>query len=139
MDMETDEDEEDGQITKFEEQEERERRLYGDKSAPEDEPATLDDLSRIRLTRDMVARFCTRSWFEDFMIGRLIDLVLICNSFSASGAWVRYLIGNDENANPIYRVCEIAGMFLCLYSIRLTLNHPSRFQRLAQQPTVQSQ
>lgn len=69
MDMETDEDEEDGQITKFDEQEERERKLYGEKSAPEDETATLDDLSRIRLTREMVAKFCTRSWFEEFMLG----------------------------------------------------------------------
>ncbi|THH28641.1 hypothetical protein EUX98_g5546 [Antrodiella citrinella] len=94
MDMETDEDEEDGQISKLEEQEERDRRLYGEKAPSEDEPATLEDLSKIRLTRDMVAKFCTRSWFEEFM----------------SGAWVRYLIGNDEHKNPIYRVCEITDI-----------------------------
>jgi len=96
MDMETDEDEEDGQISKLEEQEERERRLYGEKAPPEDEPATLEDLSKIRLTRDMVAKFCMRTWFEEFVIG----------------AWVRYLIGADEHKNPIYRVCEITAIAL---------------------------
>ncbi|KAH8102183.1 plus-3-domain-containing protein [Cristinia sonorae] len=94
MDMETDDDEEDGQITKHDEQEERDRRLYGEKSASEDEPATLRDLTKIRLTRDTVARFCMRSWFEDFMVG----------------SWVRYLIGNDEHKNPIYRICEVTGL-----------------------------
>ncbi|KAI6115353.1 hypothetical protein EDD16DRAFT_1595144 [Pisolithus croceorrhizus] len=94
MDMETSSgEEEDGQISKYEEEEERERKLYSKKSDPDDEPITLSDLGTCRLTRDMLAKYCMAPWFEDYV----------------KGAWVRYLIGNEDN-QPVYRLCEIINL-----------------------------
>lgn len=94
MDMETSSDEEeDGQISKYEEEEERERKLYSKKSDPDDEPITLSDLGTCRLTRDMLAKYCMAPWFEDYV----------------KGAWVRYLIGNEDN-QPVYRLCEVINL-----------------------------
>ncbi|KAG6333784.1 hypothetical protein ID866_5310 [Astraeus odoratus] len=71
MDMETSSgEEEDGQITKYEEEEERERRLYSKQSDPEDELATLADLVKCRLSRDMIAKYCMAPWFEDYVKGK---------------------------------------------------------------------
>ncbi|OSD00428.1 plus-3-domain-containing protein [Trametes coccinea BRFM310] len=92
MDMETSEDEEDGQITKYDEEEERDRKLYGT-SHPDDEPITLEDLSKCRVTRDQIAKYCMAPWFEDFI----------------KGAWVRFLIG-QENGQPVYRICEVVDI-----------------------------
>ncbi|KAL7284626.1 hypothetical protein ACG7TL_001922 [Trametes sanguinea] len=92
MDMETSEDEEDGQITKYDEEEERDRKLYGT-SHPDDEPITLEDLSKCRVTRDQIAKYCMAPWFEDYI----------------KGAWVRFLIG-QENGQPVYRICEVVDI-----------------------------
>jgi len=93
MDMETDsEDEEDGQITKLEEEEEKDRKRYG-KPDPDEEPISLEDLSKCRLTRELLAKYCMAPWFEDYV----------------KGAWVRYLIGH-ENGEPVYRLCEITNL-----------------------------
>ncbi|EGO26839.1 hypothetical protein SERLADRAFT_464355 [Serpula lacrymans var. lacrymans S7.9] len=81
--------EEDGQITKFEEEEEKERKLYN-KTNPDDEPITVETLNTCRLSRDMLAKYCMAPWFEDYV----------------KGAWVRYLIG-QEGSQPVYRLCEI--------------------------------
>lgn len=97
MDMETSDDEdEDGQVTKLEEEEDRLNRIYGSKESPAaEEPMSLDDLQKVRLTRDMLAKNCLAPWFEDYV----------------KGAWVRYLIGSDEQQNPIYRVCEVVSAY----------------------------
>ncbi|CDO72114.1 hypothetical protein BN946_scf184962.g57 [Trametes cinnabarina] len=92
MDMETSEDEEDGQITKYDEEEERERKLYGT-SHSDDEPITLEDLNKCRVTRTQIAKFCMAPWFEDYI----------------KGAWVRYLIGQEGN-QPVYRICEVVDI-----------------------------
>jgi len=92
MDMETDTDEEDGQISKYEEEEEKDRKRF-EKSEQEDEPITLDDLNKCRLTRTLLAKYCFAPWFEDYV----------------KGAWVRYLIGY-ENGQSIYRICEITNL-----------------------------
>jgi len=69
MDMETDsEEEEDGQISKLEEQEERERKLYGSKEVV-DENIEVLDLHKIQLTRDLIARHYMAPWFEDYVRG----------------------------------------------------------------------
>lgn len=69
MDMETaDEDDEDGQITREEQEEERERRILG-KHNPEEEKITVLDLEKIRLTRDALAKNCLSPWFEDYVKG----------------------------------------------------------------------
>ena len=45
MDMETsDEEEEDGQITKYDEEEERDRKLFGKATPEEEAPITVEDL-----------------------------------------------------------------------------------------------
>jgi RNA polymerase-associated protein RTF1 len=70
MDMETDsEEEEDGQISKLEEQEERDRKLYG-QAEPVDETITLEDLQKCQLTRDLLAKHCMAPWFEDYAKGK---------------------------------------------------------------------
>ena len=69
MEMETsDEEAEDGQITKFEQEEEKERKLLG-VALPNDEPMTLDDLNKVRLTRDALAKHFLAPWFEDYVKG----------------------------------------------------------------------
>jgi RNA polymerase-associated protein RTF1 len=70
MDMETSSDEEeDGQISKLEEEEEKDRKLYG-KHNPEEEPITMLDLEKCRVTRDALAKHCMVPWFEDYVKGR---------------------------------------------------------------------
>ncbi|KAH7919395.1 plus-3-domain-containing protein [Leucogyrophana mollusca] len=93
MDMETSSgEEEDGQITKYEEEEEKDRKLYT-KTNPDDEPISLEDLATCRLTRDMLVKHCMAPWFEDYV----------------KGGWVRYLIG-QEGSQPVYRICEIQNL-----------------------------
>ncbi|KAH8112899.1 plus-3-domain-containing protein [Phellopilus nigrolimitatus] len=93
MDMEmSSEDEEDGQISKLEQQEERESRLLN-KAKPEDDDLTLEDLEKCRLSRNKLVKYALMPWFEDFV----------------KGSWVRYLIGADQG-QPVYRICEIANL-----------------------------
>lgn len=69
MEMETSDDEaEDGQITKFEQEEEKERKLLG-MTATNDEPMTIADLNKVRLTRDALAKHFLAPWFEDYVKG----------------------------------------------------------------------
>ncbi|KIK97305.1 hypothetical protein PAXRUDRAFT_825064 [Paxillus rubicundulus Ve08.2h10] len=94
MDMETSSgEEEDGQITKYEEEEEKDRKLYSKQPNHNDDPITVEDLATCRLTRDMLARICMYPWFEDYV----------------KGGWVRYLIG-QENNEPVYRLCEVTNL-----------------------------
>lgn len=70
MDMETsDSEDEDGQISKIEQEDEK---LFGKSkkdNVEDDEPITLHDLERCRLTRDMIAKYSMLPWFEDFVKG----------------------------------------------------------------------
>jgi RNA polymerase-associated protein RTF1 len=69
MEMETsDEEAEDGQITKFEQEEEKERKLLG-MTATNDEPMAIADLNKVRLTRDALAKHFLAPWFEDCVKG----------------------------------------------------------------------
>jgi hypothetical protein len=69
MEMETSDDEaEDGQITKLDQEEEKERKLLG-KTAPNDEPMTIVDLNKVRLTRDALVKHFLTPWFNDYVKG----------------------------------------------------------------------
>jgi len=69
MEMETEsEEEEDGQISKFEEREERERQLYG-LSVQADETVTCEDLSKCQITRTTLVKHYAAPWFADFCKG----------------------------------------------------------------------
>ena len=69
MEMETSDDEaEDGQITKYEQEEEKERKIFG-MAHPNDEPMTLEDLNKTRLTRDFLAKNFLSPWFEEYVKG----------------------------------------------------------------------
>jgi hypothetical protein len=69
MEMETsDEEAEDGQITKFEQEEEKERKLLG-MTVQNDEPMTITDLNKVRLTRDLLAKHFLAPWFKDYVKG----------------------------------------------------------------------
>ena len=109
MDMETSSgEEEDGQISKFEEDEDMFRKFSGKVKDDNDEPITLQEISAIRVTRDILARHCLAPWFEDYV----------------KGTWVRYLIGNEKDGRPVYRVCEVQGLAMNLtkpYKINNTL------------------
>ncbi|KAI0752664.1 plus-3-domain-containing protein [Daedaleopsis nitida] len=98
MDMETsDEEEEDGQFTKYDEEEERDRKLFSKIAPEEDSPITLEDLKTCCLSRSKIARYCMAPWFDEYV----------------KGAWVRYLIGNETNAPnspPVYRICEVSDI-----------------------------
>ena len=83
------EDEEDGQISKQEQEEERELRLLN-KSKAEDEEITMEIMKQAQLSRDLLLKYSKNPWFEDY----------------SKGAWVRYLIGSNNSGN-VYRLCEI--------------------------------
>lgn len=88
MDM-SDEEDEDGQITKYEEEDERvERRMR------KDEPITKELLQSCWLPRSRLEAHAMTPWFEDY----------------AKGAFVRYMVGHDKLEGPKYRVCEIANV-----------------------------
>lgn len=95
MDMETsssDEDE-DGVITKDEQEEERANRLLngGPSAVQKNEiPATLEDLERCRLSRSSLLKHFLSPWFPQYI----------------KGMWVRYLIGG-EGREPVYRICQV--------------------------------
>ncbi|KAG6853749.1 hypothetical protein C0991_001765 [Blastosporella zonata] len=93
MDMDISDDEsEDGQISKFEQEEEKERKMFS-KPPVDDQPAGLEDFEKCRLSRDMLAKHCMAPWFQDYV----------------QNAWVRYLIG-QENGAPVYRICQISNL-----------------------------
>lgn len=74
MEMETsDEEAEDGQITKFEQEEEKERKLLGI-TLPSNEPMTMEDLNKLRLSRDILAKHFLAPWFEDYVKGMPIAM-----------------------------------------------------------------
>lgn len=110
MDMDTSSgEEEDGQITKYEEEEEKDRKLFAKQPNPDDEPITLEDLSACRLTRDMLARHCMAPWFEDYVKGKFHPAPTPSQLKAPhAGGWVRYLIG-QENNEPVYRLCEVTS------------------------------
>jgi RNA polymerase-associated protein RTF1 len=100
MEMETsDEEAEDGQITKFEQEEEKERKLLG-MTVTNDEPMTIADLNHVRLTRDALAKHFLAPWFEDYVKGatnalffcpRLMILVRSVCTLPCGGGQVSYL------------------------------------------------
>jgi RNA polymerase-associated protein RTF1 len=119
MDMEISDDEsEDGQISKYEQEEEKDRKLFKKAPSPVDEPVTMEELEKCRLTRDMLAKYCMAPWFQDY-----VQSMLLAHSFNLYlhfghiAAWVRYLIGQEDGL-PVYRICEILSAFwlLCLWS-----------------------
>jgi hypothetical protein len=66
MEMETsDEEAEDGQISKLDQEEEKERKLLG-KTV---EPMTIADLNKVRLTRDVLAKHFLVPWFKEYVKG----------------------------------------------------------------------
>ncbi|KAJ7121057.1 hypothetical protein C8R44DRAFT_787296 [Mycena epipterygia] len=106
MDMEmSDEDSsdsEDGQISKLDQEDER---LFGKLNQPKaaagaaakepvlDQTLSLEVLQKIVLTREALVKHSVSPWFEKII----------------TGAWVRYLIGQDESRR-VYRICEIKGL-----------------------------
>lgn len=69
MEMETsDEEEEDGQISKFDEFDDQDRRSAS-KANTDDKPAELHDLQSIALTRDTIVKHYLAPWFEDLVKG----------------------------------------------------------------------
>ena len=78
--------------TGSDEGEEPEGKRYEDRKPPVEEKLTVQDLSRIQLTRSQLARECIKPWFAGYV----------------RGAWVRYLIG-ARDGESVYRICEVRG------------------------------
>lgn len=104
------EDEEDGQISRHQQEEEK------DESPPKETEkdssvASVRDMENIRVSRDMLVQYAYMPWFEDFAKGIVPSpnhsFFLITNILK--GSWVRYLNARDENKNQVYRMCEIVG------------------------------
>ncbi|GLB39999.1 putative plus-3-domain-containing protein [Lyophyllum shimeji] len=94
MDMEISDDEsEDGQITKYEQEEEKDRKMFSKPLSADDRPVVLEDLEKCRITRDMLAKYCMAPWFQDYV----------------QDAWVRYLVGQLDG-QPVYRICQIINL-----------------------------
>jgi hypothetical protein len=73
MDMEISDDEsEDGQISKYEQEEEKDRKLFKAAPSPVDEPVTMDVLEKCRLSRDLLAKYCMTPWFQDYVQSALL-------------------------------------------------------------------
>lgn len=107
-----DDDDEDGQITKYEEEEERDRKRFG-KSEPDDEPITVEDLNKCRISRGLLAKHCMAPWFDEYIKGMFScsacsERTIWLTRTHIAGAWVRYLVGTDRG-EPVYRICEIRG------------------------------
>jgi hypothetical protein len=66
-DMDISSDEEDGEINKDEQLEERVRNTF-EKSLPQ-EKITIADVQAILLTRDLIAKHYVRPWFDDYIKG----------------------------------------------------------------------
>ena len=64
----SDDEDEDGQISKFEQEEEREQRLAG-KTKSEEEPITNEELKKCQLTREKLCHYSKHPWFEDYVKG----------------------------------------------------------------------
>ena len=70
MDMETsDEEEEGGQFTKYDEEEERDRKLFSKPAPEEDQPITVSDLEKVRVSRGHIAKYCMAPWFAEYVKG----------------------------------------------------------------------
>jgi RNA polymerase-associated protein RTF1 len=102
MDMEMSDDEsEDGQITKMDQEEERRRGVFGNgkessthaaKAEEISGPLTAADLKTCWLSRRKLLQHAMTPWFEEFV----------------RGAYTRYMIGpNPASGLPKYRICEI--------------------------------
>ena len=72
MDMgSSDEEEEDGQVTKYDEEEEQDRKYFSKTPAEDEGPLTVSDLEHIRVSRDLVIKHCFSPWFSEFIAGAL--------------------------------------------------------------------
>lgn len=113
VDMEiSDEESEDGQISKLEQEEEKDRKLFSKGTVVDDQPVTVEDLNKVRLSRDMLAKYCMAPWFQDYVQGTTpYSQVSIDAEPECLDAWVRYLIG-QENGAPVYRICEVSSGLL---------------------------
>ena len=75
----SDSESEDGQITKYDQEEERIDKLTSgydshkknrtQKEEEADVPCVLGDLEGCRLTRDAIAKHCVKPWFQDYVTG----------------------------------------------------------------------
>lgn len=71
----SDDESEDGQITKTDQEEEKVDKLLSKASIPDDQPMGIKDLETCRLTRDMLAKYCLAPWFEDYVQGMLLPWI----------------------------------------------------------------
>ena len=99
---------EEGEINKEEEEERKFKESFG---TPKPEKPLREELERLRVTRQQIMKNYHAPWFAEWITGKLWldgwsnDLIPMC-----LGAWIRYLIGNDDKTRePIYRICEVKG------------------------------
>ncbi|KZO90106.1 plus-3-domain-containing protein [Calocera viscosa TUFC12733] len=89
-DMEESDEEEEGQVTRWDEHEDRHR----ESPAKGEEKIDKADLETVRLTRDLIEKWCYMPKFHELAVG----------------CWVRFLVGPGDEGRPVYRVCQITGL-----------------------------
>lgn len=100
---------EEGEISKTEEDEKKFREALQAHS-PKVEKPTKEDFEKLRISRHQIVKHYYKPWFEEWITGICSSSRLTVCANVTLGAWVRYLIGADETTGePIYRVCEVKG------------------------------
>jgi RNA polymerase-associated protein RTF1 len=118
MELETSGDEEDGQITKFDEEEEKLNKATA--KPVEDEVITLEDLDKCRLTRNILVKHCMAPWFDEYVKGmcsHFASFASVQELIVCAGCWIRYCLGSRDDGQ-VYRICEIQGAYRTIRIMR---------------------
>jgi RNA polymerase-associated protein RTF1 len=124
MDMEISDDEsEDGQISKYEQEEEKDRKLFKKAPSPVDEPVTMAELENCRLTRDMLAKHCMAPWFQDYVQSALLVRSFIFSlhlGYSGMGAVPYWIRGWPTRISDMRDLeCVLATLFMVRMAVKL--------------------
>jgi RNA polymerase-associated protein RTF1 len=114
-DMDVSSSDEDGLISRVQERDDRDRKLYGRPADDGSSTLAINELQRVRLSRTDIVKVCVKPWFEEYVKGKLLSSLLYTYSLVTKGAFVRYLIGDQPGKGPVYRVCEIESTFGCFF------------------------
>ncbi|KAL8292609.1 hypothetical protein RQP46_001221 [Phenoliferia psychrophenolica] len=84
-------DEEDGEVDRYDKKSSSSKKAA---QKGQQDVAGPELLKSVTVTRSKLAEFCAAPWFESWV----------------KGAWVRYLIGQDDEGQPRYRLCQVEGV-----------------------------
>jgi len=117
---------EDGQITKFEQEEEKAERIFNKPASTESQPITKEDLEKCRLSRNQLLKFALTPWFEDYVKGSLSQSLSltpnswICRRMGTILGWKRRKkegkrISNLRNSEYVINLISVVSPHLSLF------------------------